>query len=202
MRTNPKYLPSHERRAATVQTVVTLTAKQNPSEITTTEIARHMGLTQGSLFKHFPSKDAILQAVMEWVAESLMARVDGAVKGASSPLAALEALFLAHVDFVAAHPGVPRIVFGELQRAKPSATRQMVQTLMQRYSALVARILADAKAQGELDPAVDVEAASILFVGTIQGLVMQSLLLGNVERIRRDAPRVFVIFRRGIGSAR
>ena len=202
MPTKPRYLPSTERRAATVQTVVALTAKRNPSEITTTDIAEHMGLTQGSLFKHFPSKDAILQAVMEWVAESLMARVDGAVKGASSPLAALEALFLAHVDFVAAHPGVPRIVFGELQRGKPSATRQMVQTLMQRYSALVARILADAKAQGELDPAVDVEAASILFVGTIQGLVMQSLLLGNVERIRRDAPRVFVIFRRGIQSAR
>ncbi len=202
MPAKPKYLPSPERRAATVQTVVLLTAKRNPSEITTTDIAEHMGLTQGSLFKHFPSKDAILQAVMEWVAESLMARVDGAVKGASSPLAALEALFLAHVDFVAAHPGVPRIVFGELQRGKPSATRQMVQTLMQRYSALVARILADAKAQGELDPAVDVEAASILFVGTIQGLVMQSLLLGNVERIRRDAPRVFVIFRRGIQSAR
>ena len=202
MPAKPKYLPSPERRAATVQTVVLLTAKRNPSEITTTDIAEHMGLTQGSLFKHFPSKDAILQAVMEWVAESLMARVDGAVKGASSPLAALEALFLAHVDFVAAHPGVPRIVFGELQRGKPSATRQMVQTLMQRYSALVARILADAKAQGELDPAVDVEAASILFVGTIQGLVMQSLLLGNVERIRRDAPRVFVIFRRGIESAR
>lgn len=202
MREKPKYLSSPERRAATVQTVVELTAKRNPSEITTTDIAEHMGLTQGSLFKHFPSKDAILQAVMEWVAESLMARVDGAVKGASSPLAALEALFLAHVDFVASHPGVPRIVFGELQRAKPTATRQLVQTLMQRYGALVARILADAKAQGELDPAVDVEAASILFVGTIQGLVMQSLLLGNVERIRRDAPRVFVIFRRGIESAR
>jgi len=40
-----------------------------------------------------------------------------------------------------------------------------------------------------------------LFIGTIQGLVMQSLLAGDVTRIRRDAPRVFDIYRRGIRSA-
>jgi len=56
------------------------------------------------------------------------------------------------------------------------------------------------KASGELFPALDSEAAATLFIGTIQGLVMQSLLAGDVQRIRRDAPRVFAIYRRGIGS--
>ncbi len=37
-----------------------------------------------------------------------------------------------------------------------------------------------------------------MFIGTVQGLVMQSLLAGDVGRIRRDAPRVFGIYRRGI----
>ena len=63
-------------------------------------------------------------------------------------------------------------------------------------------ILADAKTRGELDPAIDPEAASILFVGTVQGLVMQSLLSGEIGRIRADAPRVFAIYRRGIERAR
>ena len=48
---------------------------------------------------------------------------------------------------------------------------------------------------------LDNEAAATLFIGTIQGLVMQSLLAGDVTRIRRDAPRVFDIYRRGIRSA-
>ncbi|MCC6200386.1 MAG: TetR family transcriptional regulator, partial [Moraxellaceae bacterium] len=43
------------------------------------------------------------------------------------------------------------------------------------------------------------EAAATLFIGTIQGLVMQSLLMGDVARMRSDAPRVFAIYRRGIG---
>jgi len=197
----PRYLPATERRSATVDAVVALAALHNPSEITTTAIARQMGLTQGALFKHFPSKDAILESVMEWVAASLMSRVDRAMKAASSPMQALESLFMAHIQFVAAHPGVPRIVFAELQRASPSGARRVVDTLLRRYSERVSQLIVDAKSSGEVEAAVDAEAAAVLFVGTIQGLVMQSLVHGDAKRILRDAPRVFVIYRRGIGSA-
>jgi len=76
-----RHLPADERRAATVEAVVDLAAEQNPSDITTTAIAQRMGLTQGALFRHFPTKDAILQAVMSWVAERLLARVDKAAEG-------------------------------------------------------------------------------------------------------------------------
>lgn len=100
----PKYLPADERRIATVEAVVDLAAQQNPSDITTTAIAQHMGVTQGALFRHFASKDAILQAVMSWVAQRPMARVDAAADGAASPLAALEAVFMAHIHFVCERP--------------------------------------------------------------------------------------------------
>ena len=43
--------------------------------------------------------------------------------------------------------------------------------------------------------------AVVLFIGTIQGLVMQSLLAGDVVRMRAQAPAVFAIYRRGIGCA-
>ena len=46
------------------------------------------------------------------------------------------------------------------------------------------------------------DAAVVLFIGTIQGLVMQSLLAGDVARIRRDAPAVFAIYLRGITHTR
>jgi len=99
--------------------VIELAAEQNPSEITTSAIAHRMNLTQGALFRHFPTKDSVWQAVMEWVAERLLALVDKAAQTASTPLAALEAMFMAHVDFVAKHPGVPRMLFGELQGRRP-----------------------------------------------------------------------------------
>ena len=197
-----KHLPADERRAATVEAVVDLAAEQNPSDITTTAIAQRMGLTQGALFRHFPTKDAILQAVMSWVTERLLARVDKAAEGTTSPVAALEAVFMTHIDFVSEHPGVPRMLFGELQRPGETLPKRMVQTLIQHYGERLHRLLEAGKAQGELDAGLDVDAAAVLFIGTIQGLVMQSLLAGKVSRIRRDAPGVFAIYRRGIESTK
>ena len=194
-----KYLPADERRAATVEAVIDLAAEQNPSDITTTAIAQRMGLTQGALFRHFPTKDAILEAVMAWVAKHLMDRVDKAAKGLSSPLAALEAIFLAHIDFVAKHPGVPRMLFGELQRAGETLPKRMVQTLVQDYGQRLRTLLEAGKAQGELDAKLDVNAAAVLFIGTIQGLVMQSILAGDPTQILGAASGAFAIYRRGIG---
>ena len=198
MNEQAKYLPADERRSATVEAVVDLAAQQNPSDITTTAIAQDMGLTQGALFRHFPSKDAILQAVMTWVAERLLLRLDKAAGQAASPTAALQAVFMAHIGFVSERPGVPRLIFGELQRPGQTVAKQMVQTLIQQYGERLRRLLEAGKAQGELDEALDVPAAAVLFIGTVQGLVMQSLLAGDVARMRQDAPGVFAIYLRGI----
>ena len=200
MSEHPKHLPADERRAATVEAVINLAAEQNPSDITTTAIAQRMGLTQGALFRHFPTKDAILEAVMTWVAERLLSRVDRAAQNVTSPLAALEAVFMAHIDFVSEHPGVPRMLFGELQRPGETLPKRMVQTLIQRYGERLRHLLERSKAIGELDANLDIEAASVSFIGSIQGLVMQSLIAGDAARIRRDASGVFAIYRRGIGS--
>lgn len=193
-------LSAEERRAITVETVIELAAEQNPSDITTAAIAERMGLTHGALFRHFPTKDAILQAVLSWVAERLLARVDRAADGAPSSLAALEAVFMAHVDFVAERPGVPRMLFGELQRANDTLPRKMVQTLIARYGERLRRLIEAGKQSGELEPGLDVEGAVLLFIGTIQGLVIQAMVAGDVARIRRDARVVFSIYRRGISG--
>ncbi|MBN8441816.1 MAG: TetR/AcrR family transcriptional regulator [Thauera sp.] len=197
-----KRIPADERRMATIEAVIALAAEHNPSEITTAAIAEHMHLTQGALFRHFPNKDAIWGAVMEWVAERLLLRLDEAVKAAPSPLAALEAMFLTHAAFVAEHPGVPRMMFGELQRPAPSPARHMVQTILQRYGERLRRLLEAGRDAGDIAPDLDLDAAATLFIGTVQGLVMQSMLAGDVGRLGRDAPRVFAIYLNGIRSPR
>ena len=193
-----RHLPAEERRSVTVETVLALAAEQNPSEITTAAISARMNLTQGALFRHFPSKEALWTAVMEWVAERLMQRIERAVAEAPGPLAALRSMFLAHAGFVVEHPGVPRMMFGELQRAEASAPKRMAQTLIRRYGERVRALLAAGQTAGEVAADIDLDAATTLFIGTIQGLVMQSLLAGEPERISREAPAVLALYLRGI----
>lgn len=202
MENNPKRCPADERKKVTVEAVIELAAEQNPGEITTAAIAKRMNLTQGALFRHFPSKDAIWQAVMDWVAERLLGRIDKAIQSASSPLAALEAIFMTHIDFVTLHPGVPRMIFGELQRAGDTTTKKMVRTMLSRYGDRLRLLIEQGKSQAEVAPEVDTAASVTLFIGMIQGLVMQSLLADDIHRMRLDAPGVFGAYRSGVGKKR
>jgi AcrR family transcriptional regulator len=197
----PKNLKSEERRAIIVEAVVELAAVGNPNDITTAAIARQMGLTQGALFRHFSTKDQILEAVMAWAMDRLLERVDNAIDGAQPPLRVLERVFFAHVDFMSDHPGVPRILFGEMQRPENTPSRQVAQILLERYGDRLRRLFQLGIDRGELQPALNLDSAVILFIGTIQGLVMQSLLAGDPTRMRAEAPGVFAIYRRGIGRA-
>lgn len=193
-----KYLPSERRRAEAVEAVVELAAHTSPDTITTTEVAAQMKLTQGALFKHFPTKDALWQRVMEWVADQLLARIDRLAGGEADPLAAIEAMFLGHVDFVAGHPGVPRMIFGQLQNGGDTAARKMTRSLLENYATRLRRILTAGVAEGALRPDLDIEAAATLYLGMVQGLVVQHLLHGDSARMRADAPRVFAIYRAGL----
>lgn len=195
-----KYLPAEARRAETVEAVISLAAERNPGDITTAAIASRLGLTQGALFRHFPNKDAILEAVMAWVSDRLLSRVEAAMAGATTPLDAMEAAFLAHAAFVSEHPGVPRMLFGELQRSEDTAAKRLVRTLLGRYRERLARLVEQGKREGGIDSAVDTGVAISGFIGTLQGLVIQSLLSGEPGRIREGAPAAFALYRRGIGS--
>lgn len=195
-----KNLPAEERRNVTIEAVLDLAGTTNPSDITTAAIAKKMNLTQGAIFRHFPNKDAIWQAVMKWVAERLMTRVEKAGEGIDSPLERMQAMFLAHIAFVADHPGAPRMLFGELQGARASPAKRLARAILTQYAARLHELIEAGKARGELRRDLDADAAATLFIGTIQGLIMQSLIAGDMSHMIQDAPRVFAIYRRGIAA--
>lgn len=181
--------------------VLDLAAVQNPAEITTSAIAEQMHITQGALFRHFATKDAIWQAVIEWVTQRMLARVEEAARTAKSPLEALETVFKAHIESHVRHAGVPRIIFGELQRAEDTRAKRMVRKFMGQYVEKLQAFIEQGKVAGELDREVDAKAAATLFVGMIQGLVVQSLVLGNLAITRTKAREVFDLYLRAVRRA-
>ncbi len=180
--------------------MIQLAGLHNPSEITTYAIAKQMNLSQGALFRHFATKEAIWQAVMEWVSDRLISKIYHISKVTEDPVTALQAMFMTHIEFAIDYPGIPRILFGELQKADATAAKQVAQAMLKRYAELIGARIEQGKAIGAITLEINTKAATTLFIGTIQGLIMQSLLSGDILRIRTDAPEVFAIYLRGIRS--
>ena len=54
---------------------------------------------------------------------------------------------------------------------------------------------------GQLPAKLDQEAAATLFVSIVQGLVMQSMLMGNSAAMKAQVDSAFALFLRGIREA-
>lgn len=193
-------LPAGERRAATVEAVIALAATTNPAEITTAQIAAQMGVSQGALFRHFANKQAVWTAVMDWTADTLLARID-AVTGAT-PIDRLRAIFAAHVDFVVQHVGIPRILFCELQRDGDTLAKARVRALMSGYRNRVVSLLDQAKLQGQIKAQTDCGAAATLFLGMVQGLVMQAMAADDFAAMPGVSKGLFELYLDGVGVAK
>ena len=198
VRTTPARLPTEARRAEIVAAALRLAQDRSPSSISTTDLARAVGVSQGALFKHFATKDAIWLAAMVWTEQQLLHTLDAAAAQAGSPLDALARVFDAHVGFVITHSGVPRTIFHELQQPMDSPIKQQVRSLMQGYRRLLMRLLDAAVQSGDAAADLDTAAAATQFVGMVQGLVMQSMISGQVSSMSTEAARVFALYLRGI----
>ncbi len=196
------------RQAHLVAAALALAAQRSPADITTADLARVVGISQGAVFRHFASKQALWLAVLDWAAGTLMARLEAAASAAHavatsdpepvSDLAALRAVFMAHVDFVQHYPGVPRMIFHELQSPGDTAMKLQVRGLLARYRQMLMNLLQQAQHAGLLAPETDLPAAALLFIGSVQGLVMQALMSGDLAAATAHAPGVFAIYQRGL----
>lgn len=196
--TTRKRLGADARREEIIRVTLDLAAKQGVDDVTTQDMAQAMGLTQGAVFRHFPSKDAIWLAVMQWVRDRLMAVLGRAAEQGRDPLDALERMFFAHIAFIDGHPAIPRVLMSEHLHGRSSALRQMVTEIMLGYEAKIAGLLQAAQAQARVRADLDTHAAATLYIGMIQGLVMQSSILRGKRTLAAEAARTFPVFLQAI----
>ena len=192
---NPPTLSSNRgnglrRREQAVRVVLELAAGDSPDRITTARISAAMGLSTGALFRHYPDKDALWEATLAWATSRLEESFARRETAGASPLVVLRAIFDDHLDFVRAHPGVPRLIFSELQRPDDTAAKQVVREFLKTHAKRLAGWIHRGQEAGEIGGKVDRSAAAALFIGSIQGLVMQSMLAADPSAIRKAAPGV------------
>ena len=191
-------LGADERREEIIRVTLELAAKQGVDDVTTQDMAQAMGVTQGAVFRHFPSKDAIWLAVMQWVRDRMMEVLGRAAAQGHDPLDALQRMFFAHIEFIAGHPAIPRVLTSSHLHGRNAVLRQLVTEIMLGYEAKIAGLLSDAQTQGLARADLDTQAAATLYIGMIQGLVLQSSILRGQRVLEKEAARTFPVYLQAI----
>jgi len=96
------------------------------------DIASDAGLLAGSIYHHFPSKDAIIAAVYALGVEQIMAAVEKALADATDPWARLEKACAAHLEALVAESPFAALLTADLSRLPKALQRKLV-ALRDRY---------------------------------------------------------------------
>ena len=94
------------------QAALDMIAEQGVGAVAVEPLARRLGVTKGSFYWHFPSRDALLQAALERWELFEQQDVFGSLEDVPDPRQRLRALFL-----VVAHEVQPHIIYSELLKA-------------------------------------------------------------------------------------
>jgi TetR/AcrR family transcriptional regulator len=191
---------SEDRQQEIVLAVLALAEARGVEAITTQAIAEHMGLTQGAVFRHFPNKEAIFAAVLDWLNGRLeeVFHTDPRV----TPLARVERVFAAYMALFAAHPAVPRLFFSDTLHHPYPRLHARLQEMVQGCERQLAQWLAEAATQDEVRAGLPPAAAAKLLLTGIQGLAFQSCVLGIVADPVAAGRQLFPLYLAALGAAK
>lgn len=189
-----------------------LLAETPVDRVTTRQIARRLGLTQPALFRHFASRDAILEAAVRWTRVELEGLAQSAVSGSPAPLDIAVRLGLALGAHAQRWPGLPRLLFADVvngdtvgrERGQPGSSWGLaLRSLAAGQRAVIAGLVDEAVRRGDAPASVDPGRAGALFVAGLQGVLLQWLLDwgGSAGRVGQpDVSGFLTVWRAGVDA--
>jgi len=162
--------PAAERKAQIVDEAMRLAAELGPDRMTTQKLADAVGITQAAIFRHFPSKSEIWQAVADRIGSALPARI---LESDEPPLDRLRAIVQRQFEFIVKTPSIPAILYSRELHAENEALRKQFSAMITRRLALFSGLFAAAIEAGDLRTNLDPDDAARLVMAFIQGMAMR-----------------------------
>lgn len=156
--------------------------------LTTASLTQELGVSSGAPFRHFASRDEILEAAAQRVAEMV---ADTYPDATLPPLERLRGLFLARVKTVGKRAGVARFIFSEqFALALPPASVERMLDLVRGTRAFVLQALKEGMERGEIRIDLPPKALLPIVLGSLQHLVFLSALPSGLGK----APKATEVF--------
>ncbi len=164
-----KHQSSWVRRRELIDEARKIVASQGMEGLTTKNLARAVGISEGDIYRHFTSKNEIIVGLVDEVGEVIEELVRKVEEDAQSPLEKLEALLKGHLSSAERRQGVSFLAIAEVLGGGHPDLRDRMQGVINSYLAKVGEILEDGVRHGQINPECNRDAAAILFFGLIQG---------------------------------
>lgn len=186
------------RKEQIVEAALGLIAAHGVRRLSMAALARRVGLVPSALYRHFSSKQEIVQAAIQLIAKRAKDNMREVRSRTPNSLDRLELLLGGIIRMIRELQAMPRIIFSEgMSEDNPEAKRRAYK-LLQGVIDGIEQIIGEGQERGEIRTDLDAKSLAIMFWGMIPASVILWHVSEGEFNVTRQAEKSWELFRDGI----
>lgn len=194
-------LDTQIRREQIAEAALGLVASQGVRRLNIAAVARRVGLVPSGIYRHFKSKDEVLEAVLDLLGRRLLENVRAARQESADALECLHGVLMRHIRFIREGRAIPQMIFSDDLLSGHPQLREHIVGILEMYRGQLREIVCEGQRQACIRNDVDAETAALMLLGmVIPAGVLWHLTDGGFD-VTRHANRAWPMFRAAIATA-
>lgn len=162
-----------DRRQQILESLVHMLEVNPGCRITTAALAKEVGVSEAALYRHFPSKFKMFEALINYVEETIFSRVSTILKEHHTVEDRINHILTLMLTFTGRNPGITRILTGDALVGENNRLHARVAQLFDRLETQLKQILRDAELNENLRPFTTNSVAANLLMAVMEGRINQ-----------------------------
>ena len=146
---------------------------QPGSRITTSALASRIGVSEAALYRHFPSKAKMIDALIEFAEETVFGRIASILQEESPSDVRCARILALLLGFCEKNPGFARLFAGDALQGETDRLRQRVRQLFDRIESQLRQIMRETYAEQGRPGLLSASAAANLMLAASEGRIAQ-----------------------------
>jgi AcrR family transcriptional regulator len=160
-----KRLPTQERKAQILGCAARVFARSNYQKATTAEIAAEAGISEATIYSHFPSKRALFIEILQQMEETTALTLQEEVNKEHDALKVLRNIVGAFHSLMASHPDEVKVKFQAVAQVHDKEIADLLYQDHKKYMRLVRGLIEKGIKQGTVRKLLDIDTIVLLFDG-------------------------------------
>lgn len=147
------------------QAVLDIIYTEGLKKLSTRNLAQHIGLSEGAIFRHFAKKQDITLALVHDVQKDLIGSLRSIAFSNLDPEERLNRFLCQTVKYLSDNKGITMLMFSEASRNNDVVLKESLQHIFKSQKQLVSAIILDGVAIGKWDGNIPVEYIADMYMG-------------------------------------
>lgn len=143
------------------------------ARITTARLAEVVGVSEAALYRHFPSKAKMFEALIEFSEESVFGLANRILSEEAQPAIRCERILSMLLTFSDRNPGITRVLLGEALVGEHERLRARVGQFFDRFETQIKQVLREGEQTAGLGLGSGVAVMANLMMAVVEGRMTQ-----------------------------